>query len=379
MATRCTILGALLVWCGTAQADTAPYRFVSDSSGEGVGFMRQEIPAGVTTNTTSTGLATTRTIYLNRLGATLTPGTNNSQANTSSIVSRLSQVPGWNASTADWNATVDCMKSMWSRFDVTITDVDPGNQPHIEAIFARAPSDVGISDYIGGISPFSSNCSVIEHSIVFAFTDNLAKKPRTICEVMSQEIAHSYGLDHQLLAADPMSYLPYRGNREFQDQTASCGETSARPCGISGKTCRANQNSVALLRARVGSADRDNEPPSVGIVSPADSATVPAGFAITASAADNIKVASVSFYIDGELVHTRTTAPYVIESDLKLAAGGHTIAVEATDADGNTATEHRTIVVGDTVASSSEELESLGCSASGKAPSGGLFGLALVG
>ncbi|MEO7729992.1 MAG: Ig-like domain-containing protein [Kofleriaceae bacterium] len=382
MVPRSAILGALVLLSGSASADAPSDHFVSEGGAQGPAFMRQEIPAATTT-ATSSGLARSRTIYLNHNGATLTPGQNNSQANTSSIVARLSQVPGWAASSADWAATMACMKDMWARFDVTITDVDPGATPHIEAIFARSPRDVGITDYIGGISPFTTNCSVIESSIVFAFTDNLAKKPRTICEVMSQEIAHSYGLDHELLAADPMTYLSYAGNRAFQDQDASCGEATARACGISGSTCRASQNSVALLRARVGSADRDNQPPSVGITTPADSATVAAGFAITATASDNVAIKTVTFYVDGELAATRTAAPYALATDPALLAGNHTIVVEATDADGNTATEQREIVVASaatpaTPASSTDGFAAMGCAA-GRGRPGGWLALAVVG
>ena len=382
MANRSAILGALVVLTGSAWADAPSDHFVSEGGPQGLAFMRQVIPAATTTATSRGGLALSRTIYLNRNGATLTPGQNNSQTNTSTIVARLSQVPGWAASSADWTATVACMKDVWSRFDVTITDVDPGATPHIEAIFARSPRDVGITEYIGGISPFTTNCAVIESSIVFAFTDNLAKKPRTICEVMSQEIAHSYGLDHELLAADPMTYLSYTGNRAFQDQDASCGESTARPCGISGTTCRASQNSVALLRARVGAADRDNQPPSVGITAPADSATVPAGFAITATASDNVAVTAVTFYVDGELAATRTAAPYALATDPTLGAGNHTIVVEATDANGNTATAQRDIVVATTAAPASPAtaagpFTSMGCAA-GRGSPGGWLALAAV-
>src|SRR5262249_40238089 len=179
-------------------------------------------------------------------------------AQTSSIVTRATQVPGWNASAADWAATVTCMKDIWSRFDVTVTDVDPGSTPHIEAVFTRAPADVGLTTNIGGVSPFSPSCSVIENSIVFAFTDFLPKQPRAICEVMSQEVAHSFGLDHELLASDPMTYLTFTGNREFQDQDVSCGEAVPRPCGIGGFTCRATQNSYQLLLSRLGAANRDH-------------------------------------------------------------------------------------------------------------------------
>jgi hypothetical protein len=368
MGSRSAIVAVLVLLAGTANAETS-YRWVWDEAGDGPRSLRQVVPATLA----ATGLARTRTIYLNRSGAMLTPGQNNSQANTSTIVPRAVQVPGWSASAADWAATVACMKDMWSRFDVAITDEDPGATPHIEAVFARSPADVGITDYIGGVSPFSSNCSVIESSIVFAFTDNLPKRPRVICEVMSQEIAHSYGLDHELLAADPMTYLSYAGERAFQDQDAACGETTARPCGIAGNTCRATQNSVQLLLARLGAADRDNESPSVGITAPVVGATLEPGFEIAATATDNIAVESVAFYLDGELVATRTESPYRVVTDPAIEPGAHTILVEATDRDGNSVIEEREITVGER-----PELFGLGCAASRRPPVAA-FALALVG
>ena len=78
---------------------------------------------------------------------------------------------------------------------------------------------------------------------MFAFTDNIPSDPQTVCEVMSQEIGHAYGLDHELLAADPMTYLAFTGKRTFQDADASCGEKTARPCGPGSTACRAQQNS----------------------------------------------------------------------------------------------------------------------------------------
>src|SRR5207237_5849116 len=99
-----------------------------------------------------------------------------------------------------------------------VTDRDPGNTPHIEAVFGGSPQDLGMPSSVGGVSPFSASCGVIEGSIVFAFTNVLSTSPQRICEVMAQEIAHSYGLDHELLASDPMTYLGYQGNRAFQDR-----------------------------------------------------------------------------------------------------------------------------------------------------------------
>src|SRR5438552_2734377 len=130
---RSAIAVAFALLGGAAHAEpSSANTWVSDGAAGGAEFLRQVIPAAPMA---ATGLAKSRTIYLNHAGAMLTPGYNDSQANTSSIVTRPTQVPGWNASPADWAATVACMKDIWSRFDVTITDVDPGSAvPHIEAV-----------------------------------------------------------------------------------------------------------------------------------------------------------------------------------------------------------------------------------------------------
>ena len=353
---------------GAARAAPSPaYQLVPDGAAAGgPTFLRQLVPAS---SAAAGGLAKTRTIYLNRHGVTLSPGANDSQTQRSTIVSRVSEVAAWNVSAADWAATVACMTDVWSPFDVVVTDVDPGATPHVEAVFGGSPADLGLTGNYGGISPFTSDCSVIEHSIVFAFTANLAKQPRTICEVMSQEIAHSYGLDHELLASDPMTYLSYVGHREFQDQEVACGETKERPCGISGSTCRPAQNSFQLLLSRLGAANRDDQPPSLAITSPAERTTVSAGFLITATATDNVAVTSVAFYLDGDLIATRTQAPFELATDASLGLGAHTIVVEATDADGNVTTEQRDVTVGrEAAAANPASAAALGCSTTGQPP-----------
>src|SRR3954463_12235693 len=99
--------------------------------------------AGVTLLLCSTSAladrAQSRTIYLNRHGATIRPGTNDSHAQTSTVVTRPTEIAAWDVTDAKWTATVACMKDMWRRFDVTITETDPGTTPHIEALFGGVP------------------------------------------------------------------------------------------------------------------------------------------------------------------------------------------------------------------------------------------------
>jgi hypothetical protein len=201
--------------------------------------------------------AESRVLYLNRDEVILRPGDNDSALQRSSIVERAALLPGWDVDDDTWAEVVDCVAELYAPFDVTVTDEDPGDAPHIEALIGGHPSDVGLPDDVAGVSPFTTDCAIIERSIVFTFTDVLPDDPRTVCEVTAQEIAHSFGLDHEMLPSDPMTYLDYSGDRTFKNEMASCGEFTGRACGINGMMCRQRQNSVALLTQRLGARGRD--------------------------------------------------------------------------------------------------------------------------
>jgi hypothetical protein len=91
----------------------------------------------------------------------------------------------------------------------------------------------------------------------------------------------------------------------------------------------------------------DKTLPTVSIASPADGTSISGRSAtIAASASDNVGVASVQFYIDGKLMATDTSAPYSFNWNLRKAGlGAHTIAVRATDAAGNAATQSISVTV----------------------------------
>jgi uncharacterized protein (TIGR03382 family) len=70
----------------------------------------------------------------------------------------------------------------------------------------------------------------------------------------------------------------------------------------------------------------------MGITSPADGATVAPGFAVTATAMDNIGVKQGQLFIDDQPVTTTPGAgPYNFPTDSTLALGMHKISVEVTD------------------------------------------------
>jgi hypothetical protein len=350
------VMGALLLLPTVAAADgrmypsgEAPeYGFVGADVG-GLVMARQVLPASTQPNVGGVGdgvsnaVALSRIIYMNKNGVTLAPGNNDARTNKSTIVNQTTTFAAWNVSATNWASVMSCMRDLFSRFDVQVVDTDPGNVPHMEAVFGGSPTQVGMDTNVAGVSPFTLDCVVIENSVVFTFTGAFNFTPRQACEIMAQEVAHSYGLDHELLASDPMTYLQYNGNRAFQDQTASCGESTTRACGINGSTCRANQNSVALLKERLGVGDA--VAPIMQWASPADGATVPPGFEVKASGTDNIAVTGAVLKIDGTQTDMKTGAgPYSFITSATLAEGQHTIVVEISDGK-NLKSESRTVTV----------------------------------
>lgn len=296
-------------------------------------FGRQVLPP---VGPTSSPLAISKVIYLNKNGVTLQPGNNDSRTNRTTLATQTTTIQPWNVSATTWTATVNCMKELFAPFDVTITETDPGQTPHMEAVFGGSPTQLGMPNNVAGVSPFTTDCAVIENSIVYTFTNVIPADARLACEIMAQEVAHSYGLDHELLASDPMTYLDYQGNRSFKNQVASCGEDTQRPCGINGSTCRANQNSVALLTERLGAKSGDTQPPTGAISSPSSGATVPPGFNIYVNAADNTMVASAKLYVDGVVSDTKTGGgPFTFTTASTLSQTTHKLKVEIADTAGN--------------------------------------------
>ena len=314
-------------------------------------FARQVLPPiyNPITPGTNAALATSKTIYLNKNGVTLQPGNNDSRTNRSTLATQATTLPAWNASPAVWTATVNCMKDMFAAYDVVVTDVDPGATPHIEAVFGGSPTQLGMPNGVAGVSPFTQNCSIIENAIVFTFTAVLPQTDsRLMCEIMAQEVAHAYGLDHELLASDPMTYLDYNGNRAFQNQTASCGEDVQRPCGINGSVCRPNQNSVTLLTERLGKkvgGGGDTTPPTGAITAPAANAQVPPGFLVYTDANDNQMVVSAKLYIDGQVSAELTAGPFNFTTPATLSEGQHRLKVDIFDGASTFTTQEITVTV----------------------------------
>jgi hypothetical protein len=279
-------------------------------------------------------------LYMNRHGGVFTPGSEDSRHDRSGIIGDVAVIAPWDVSDEDWAHVMTCVRGQFAPFAIEVTDVDPGDAPHVQSVVGGTAADLGFGPTIGGIAPFRSDCAVIRNPIVFTFAAALPDDPQVVCEVVAQEVGHSFGLDHEYLCEDPMSYLGGCGAKSFQDVDAACGEGEPRPCRVEGHyDChRETQNSYQLLAERLGLRGEAPEPPALSLASPVDGAVVSPGFTVRVDASSVRGAVEVELRLDGVTVGLDHGEPFEIAAPADLEPGAHIVEVIARDGLAETST-----------------------------------------
>jgi hypothetical protein len=314
--------------------------------------------------------ADTNIIYMNPClpnGCKVTVGNTDDRVDTSDIATQNGTLTAWSYGDASWQKVMTCMKATFSRFNVVITDVDPGMSPHYEVMVAGSPEQImGNQGFgIGGVADFPcqdvGNCDpFLPNALVFDFADVFGNDPTEICAVAAQEIAHTWALDHVVDPTDPLTYNNYNGMRTYHDGE-KCGSdcqggkspfglTCTGSGGQASHTCSGNgkptQDEVQTMLALFGPSGPPT-PPTVSITSPSDGATVTPQFMVKVNATDDQGVDKVELRIDGSLVGTAISkAPYQWAAPASLAQGSHQIKATAYDVFGATADATITVTEG---------------------------------
>ncbi len=270
------------------------------------------------------------TIYLNKCtnGCTVKPGSTDARTDTTSIASAQAQFNEFAWQPGEWEQVVQCVKEVYSPFAVTVTDVRPSTE-YSEAIVAGSPQDIGLPTGVGGVGPGSPDCSPMTNQIAFAFAEtavsDFAQEDNNnrvwgICWVISQEIAHAYGLpDHEIkftdgesACSDPMTYMSDCGGQKFfRNRTANCGDFTAKPC-----TCATQVNSHLKLTSVFGAGQSTVPPPTVTLDSPASGATVASGFITAPTAFSRRGIKHVDLYLNGHLWGSAPGVKFTIAGQL---------------------------------------------------------------
>jgi hypothetical protein len=210
------------------------------------------------------------------------------------------------AATPEWNAVMQCLREVYSPYNVMVIDQLPaGGISHNQGIVAGRPVNIGYGGAgIGGIAPGSTECAPRDNVISFTFANIYSGSDRVhaICAVAAQETAHAYGLDHEYefsdhrsACNDPMSYRSDCGGQKFfRNENASCGEFAARTC-----RCGGFQNSHLRILSVFGPGTVITSPPVITLSAPADGAMVTGSAVITTTASSQRGIAHVDLWLNG--------------------------------------------------------------------------------
>ncbi len=280
-------------------------------------------------------LPSSRIIYIHKCpftGCLIKPGIDDSRTDTSSIPDQQVTISKFKQTDAVWAAMMKCVKNTYAPFDITITDVDPGNVPHYENIVGGSSGAELHPDFAGagGVSPFT--CGEIPNSVSFTF-DVYGPDVDQLCWTVAQETAHSFGLEHEYNAADPLTYISGGPSmKRFQATDSKCGTFSPLPAC----QCPPNkptQNSYKSIVAMFGPGAAT--PPTINIISPTSGKKVTPNFVVRVNAADDVAVDHVELWIDGADSGVKAmTSPYRLTAPDGVEQGAHSLELRAIDVQG---------------------------------------------
>jgi hypothetical protein len=234
-----------------------------------------------------------------------------------------------------WDEMMACVRATFAPFDLTVTDVaPPAGTPHFLNLVGGTGADLDPSFAgAGGVAPF--NCGEVPNAITYTF-DVYGPDPEQLCWTVAQEVAHAFGLEHEFLQKDPMTYIAGDLPKRFRDVDAPCGEYMP----LSRCDCKATpQNSYRHIVGMFGPGAPT--PPELTIEYPTEGKQTQPGFTAIATALDDVRVDKVEAFVDGVLVATALKPLVGDEFELPttdIAQGPHTLDIVATDVQGVTQT-----------------------------------------
>lgn len=212
-----------------------------------------------------------RTIYLNRCqgGCLIRQGQENAAANTSSIqISGQANYTEFSYGDDKWDQLVQCVRETYAPFNIKIVEDRPASGTYWMHVVAGTSTQFGFdqNDGVLGVSPGTFQCPspLLNNTITFTFVNDqfIDDDVNEWCWIVAQETAHSFGLDHEALALDPMTYIGLgqlpTPRHDFKDENGACG---AFQSGDQGCYCPSipQQNSYQSILGIFGGACADDD------------------------------------------------------------------------------------------------------------------------
>jgi hypothetical protein len=184
-------------------------------------------------------------VYLNRGGATVTPGPEDAVANTTGLTEAERVLPPAPFDEPHWAAVRACIDAALVPFHIDLVEEDPGDVDHTEVLFTERGD--WFEQGVGSVSNFS--CAGFPRAMAFVFE---ADDTELHCHIAVNQLAGlATGLEHTVVCEDYMSSCFGDGSeKSWVDEDLACGDLDDEvACQCGGDT----QNSYQAMVERFGS------------------------------------------------------------------------------------------------------------------------------
>lgn len=268
-------------------------------------------------------------VYVNFEGAELFFGNDDARDDTTVLAEMAGLFPAYGG-TSQRDATLQAVRSDFAAYDVLIVDQRPSSGSYTMAMVG--PYDAGS---VLGVAPLDCR-DAMPNNVVFAFHGDADGYTSTAqANTISQEVAHSFGLEHVDDQRDIMYPVSTGGDPAFLDACVDIVPSPEIVCGTQHEEhCPAGQQSSHReLLTRFGPATPlDPAETVVELTAPDDGEEIDVDepFDIVARSVDGRPFANVVLFVDEANVGGRTQAPYTWHID-GLAEGIYVAYVIAID------------------------------------------------
>lgn len=302
-----------------------------------------------------------KTLYVNFDGGDMNACNSGPQNNCSNLF--FGTVLPYSGDAAKRASVVQIVRTRLNDFGITVTDQRPGSGDYdMEMVGDWA----GVGDQgFAGVAP-SIDCFDNRGGEV-SFTLEASGSSDGIAEIILQEVAHTWGLEHVDDQGDLLYPTTQGQNKIFKDEclqivvlndNGSTSPTNANCNQMHTNFCSSNvQNSYQEMLALFGPGIPDTTAPTVQIVSPADGDTIEGDVNLVVSFEDDqspmiinatitIESASLDEPVEADGAYA---APSELEFPIQgLPGGEYTVTIDATDEEDNPTSDSVTFtVVGD--------------------------------
>lgn len=269
-------------------------------------------------------------IFLNFDGGTLTAGADDSRIDQTTISVLEGDYQNYGSGSKK-DAVLQAVREDWAPYNVIITDRRPESGDYVMNMVG--PTDEYPSSTLG-IAPLDCGDGKTRNNITFAFhSADDDHSATTTATTISQEVAHSFGLEHVDDPSDIMNPRNASGDPSFRDTCiplvgeVKCKEQHEAECGD-----ESLQNSHQELYTIVGPAGPDGAGPSAEIVEPdsGDHFDLDEEILIEVEAEDGLVIREAALFVNGDLTDTDDAPPFGwTTKDVK--EGEYSIHVEVLD------------------------------------------------